>query len=155
MDMPHSQRLSIVNRHGGDLYISLHLGGSADTTKSGVACISYGKIGTHIDESAQGLSYEAIYNEWLKNTRFDLSRFLARKVNERLTSHLKVESRGVKELPLQPLQFVMIPAVVIETGMLSDKTEGKNLISDNYRKAIAQAIANAVVDFFNGIVINQ
>jgi N-acetylmuramoyl-L-alanine amidase len=96
-----------------------------------------------------------VYREWLKNTRFDLNKFLARKVNERMVEHLKVQSRGVKDLPLQPLQFVMIPAVVVEAGMLSDKTEGKNLISDNYRKAIAQSIANAVVDFFNGIVINQ
>ncbi|PKL45649.1 MAG: hypothetical protein CVV41_01220 [Candidatus Riflebacteria bacterium HGW-Riflebacteria-1] len=155
LDMSHAQRLSIANRHGGDLYISIHLGGSTDSTKAGVACYSYGKTGTAVDESAQGLSYEAVYREWLKNTRFDLNKFLARKVNERMVEHLKVQSRGVKDLPLQPLQFVMIPAVVVEAGMLSDKTEGKNLISDNYRKAIAQSIANAVVDFFNGIVINQ
>ena len=156
IDMSHAQRLSIANRHGGDLYISLHLGGSTDATKAGVACYSYGSKGTAlVEESAQGLSYASVYSEWIKNTRFDLSKFLARKVNERMVQHLKVESRGVKELPLQPLQFVMIPAVVVETGMLSESTEGKNLISDNYRKAIAQSIANAVVDFFNGIVINQ
>ena len=154
-DMTHSQRLSIANRHGGDLYISLHLGGSSDTSKAGVACYSYGKKGTFVDEKAQGLSYDSVYHEWLKNTRFDLGVFLARKINERLVQHLKVESRGVKELPLLPLQFVTIPAVVVETGMLSDPTEGKNLISDKYRKAIAQSIANAVVDFFDGIVINQ
>ena len=72
-----------------------------------------------------------------------------------MVQHLKIESRGVRELPLQPLKFIMIPAVVVEAGMLSDATEGKNLISDNYRKAVAQSITNAVVDFFNGIVINQ
>ncbi|MBU1106317.1 MAG: N-acetylmuramoyl-L-alanine amidase [Candidatus Riflebacteria bacterium] len=155
VDISSSQRLGIANRHGGDLYISLHLGGSSDTTKAGIACYSYGKKGTFVDESAQGLSYDAVYHEWLKNTRFDLSVFLARKANERLIQHIKVESRGVKELPLLPLQFITIPAVVVETGMLSDPTEGKNLISDKYRKAVAQSIANAVIDFFNGIVINQ
>ncbi|EKD83001.1 MAG: N-acetylmuramoyl-L-alanine amidase [uncultured bacterium] len=155
IDITHAQRLSIANRHGADLYISLHLGGSSDTTKAGVACYSYGKKGTAVDEAAQGLNYEAVYSEWLKNTRFDLSKFLARKITERMVQHLKVENRGAKDLPLQPLQFIMIPAVVVETGMLSDPTEGKNLISDNYRKAIAQSISNAVVDFFNGIVINQ
>ncbi len=154
-EMSHNQRLGIINRHGGDLYISLHLGGSTDTSKAGVACYSYSKKGTQIEESPQSLSYEAVYSEWLKATRFDLGIFLAQKINERLVKHLKVESRGVKQLPLQPLQFVMIPAVVVETGMLSDATEGKNLISDNYRKAVAQSITNAVIDFFNGIVINQ
>jgi N-acetylmuramoyl-L-alanine amidase len=155
VEMSHDQRLGIANRHGGDLYISLHLGGSADKSKAGTACYSYGKAGTHVDEAAQGISYDAVYNEWLKGIRTDLNRFLASKINERLIKHLRVENRGVKELPLQPLRFVMIPAVVVEAGMLSDATEGKNLISDNYRKAIAQSIANAVVDFFNGIVINQ
>ncbi len=155
VDMSHDQRLSVANRHGGDLYISLHLGGSADISKAGTACFTYSSKGTHVDQTAQGISPEAVYNEWLKGTRFDLGIFLARKINERLIKHLKVESRGVRELPLQPLKFVMIPAVVVEAGMLSDATEGKNLISDNYRKAVAQSIANAVVDFFNGIVINQ
>ncbi|KAF1083251.1 MAG: hypothetical protein GQF41_0029 [Candidatus Rifleibacterium amylolyticum] len=155
ISMSHDQRLSIVNRHGGDLYISLHLGGSSDASKAGTACFSYSSKGTHIEESGQGISPEAVYNDWLKATRFDLGIFLARKINERLVRHLKVESRGVRELPLQPLKFVMIPAVLVEAGMLSDATEGKNLISDNYRKAVARSIANAVVDFFNGIVINQ
>lgn len=155
VDMSHDQRLSLANRHGGDLYISIHLGGSADTSKTGVACFSYSKKGTHVDETAQGISYEAVYNEWLKGTRFDLSIFLARKISERMVQHLRIESRGVRELPLQPLKFITIPAVVVEAGMLSDATEGKNLISDNYRKAVAQSITNAVVDFFNGIVINQ
>lgn len=156
-EISNGQRLSIANRHGGDLYISLHVGGSTDTDKSGSACFSYSAQGTYDDANAQGLDFAAIYHEWLTNanTRFDLSRFLAGKINDRLIQHLKVPSRGVQKLPLQQLQFVTIPAVVVETGMLSNASEGKNLISDNYRKAIAQSIANAVVDFFNGIVINQ
>ena len=48
----------------------------------------------------------------------------------------------------------MNPAVLVEVGMLSDKVEGKNLISDKYRQAIAKSITNAVIDFFNGIELN-
>lgn len=154
VDMPHSQRIAIANKNGGDLYISLHVGGSNDTTKSGFAVYSYTKEGTAIDEKAQGLNYDAIYNEWLKNTRFDLAEFMARKVMDRLQQHLKIVNRGVMSLPLLPLKFITSPAILVETGMLSDATEGKNLISENYKKAIGQSIANAVVDFFNGIVIN-
>lgn len=153
-EMNHQQRIAFANRNGGDLYISIHVGGSNDSSKAGFAVFSYSKEGTSVEEKAQGLSNSAIYNEWLKNTRFDLGSFLARKVNDRLNQHLKAENRGVKELPVLPLKFIMNPAIIVETGMLSDKTEGKNLISDNYRKAIAQSITNAVVDFFNGIVVN-
>ena len=45
----------------------------------------------------------------------------------------------------------MNPAVLVEIGMLSDKVEGKNLISDKYKQAVAKAITNGVIDFFNGI----
>jgi N-acetylmuramoyl-L-alanine amidase len=45
----------------------------------------------------------------------------------------------------------MNPAVLVEIGMLSDNTEGKNLISDKYKEAIAKSITNAVIDYFNGI----
>jgi N-acetylmuramoyl-L-alanine amidase len=66
-----------------------------------------------------------------------------------------VESRGVKQLPLLPLKFIVNPAVLVEVGMLSEKTEGKNLLSKNYHQAIGACIANGIVDFFNGIVINK
>lgn len=153
-DMTQQQRISFANRNGGDLYISLHVGGSNDPSKGGFTVYTYNKKGTAISENAQGLSADAVYNEWLKNTRFDLSTFLARKVSDRFNQHLKAENRGVKSLPILPLKFIMNPAIVVETGMLSDKTEGKNLLSENYRNAIAKSIANAVVDFFNGIVVN-
>lgn len=152
-NMSHPQRISFANRHGGDLYVSIHTGGSNDQTKAGVACYYFSPNGYFADSSAQGASSDAVFNEWVKGTRFDLALFIARKVNDRLMQHLKVESRGVKAMPILPLKFIMNPAILVEAGMLSDSTEGKNLISDNYRMAVAQAIANAVVDFFNGIVI--
>lgn len=153
VDMPHSQRVSFANRHGGDLYISIHTGGSADKTKSGIACFYFSHEGCYVDKNAQGAQHDAAFNEWARTTRFDLAMFMAKKVNERLVQHLKVESRGVKALPLLPLKFIMNPAVLVEVGVLSDVTEGKNLISEKYHQAIANSIANAVVDFFNGIVI--
>ncbi|MDD2999126.1 MAG: N-acetylmuramoyl-L-alanine amidase, partial [Candidatus Riflebacteria bacterium] len=152
-DMSQSQRIAFANRQGGDIYISIHTGGSTDQSKAGIACYYYGKDGTHIKESEQGISTDAVFNEWFKNTRFDLALFLAKKVNETMIQQLKLESRGIHSMPLLPLKFIKNPAILIETGMLSEKTEGKNLISDKYRKALAQSISNAVVEFFNGIVI--
>ena len=153
IDMPQSQRVSFANRNGGDLFISLHTSGSKDPLKAGIACYYFSPTGYFVDKNAKGAQHDAAFAEWVNNTRFDLAMFMAKKVNERLVQHLKVESRGMKALPLLPLKFIMNPAVLVETGMLSDKTEGKNLISDKYQQAVANSIANAVVDFFNGIVI--
>jgi len=155
IDMPHAQRVSFANRNGGDLYISIHTGGANDPSKAGIACYYFSPAGYHVNSNAQGAAPDAAFTEWARNTRFDLALFLARKVNERMVQHMRVESRGVKAMPMLPLKFIMNPAVMIEVGMLSEKTEGKNLISDKYRQALANSIANAVVDFFNGIVIKQ
>jgi N-acetylmuramoyl-L-alanine amidase len=150
------QRVSIANRHGGDLHISLHTGGSTDKSKSGIACYIFGSTGlVATSNKTPGLSHETIFSEWLKTTRFDLATFLAQKIEARMKKHLKVDSRGIKSLPLLPLKYIVNPAVLIEVGMLTDSVEGKNLLSDNYKKAIAQSIANSVADFFNGIVIKQ
>lgn len=149
--LSYTQRLSLANKNGGDIFISLHTGGSKDASKIGVACYTYGQNGVFHDASAQGAKYDAIFEEWLKTTRFDLAEFLAKKIDNRLTKHLHTESRGTSQSPLLPLKFITNPAVLVEVGMLSEKTEGKNLISDNYKQAIAKSIANAVVDFFNGI----
>ena len=148
--MNYSKRLSTANKMGGDLFIAIHTGGSKDPGKNGVACYTYGESGTFYDTTTSS-KRDAVYDEWLKGTRFDLAEFLAKKLDSRLTKHLQTDSRGVSKAPLLPLKFITTPAVLVEVGMLSDKIEGKNLISEKYRLAIAQSLTNGVVDFFNGI----
>ena len=149
--MNYTQRVSLANKNGGDLHISIHTGGSNDDLKHGVACFVFTDKGLYYNSDIQGASYDSVFAEWLKNTRFDLAEFLAKKINNRLTKHLQIDSRGVYKSPLLPLKFIMNPAVLVEIGMLSDKVEGKNLISDKYKQAVAKAITNGVIDFFNGI----
>ena len=153
ISLSHSQRISLANRYGADLFVSIHVGGSSSPDKSGVATFIYDKAGTYISENSKPLSENTIYKEWLKNTRFDLANFLARQVNQQLVKNLKVKDRGIKKMPLLPLKYIMNPSILVEVGMLSEQTEGKNLLSKNYHQAIARSIANGIVGFFNGIVI--
>lgn len=152
-ELSQSQRISIANKNGGDLYISVHTGYSNDGSKHGVACYHFDPVGYYVDGRAAGAGYDAVFSEWIKTTRFDLALYLSKKINERLTGHLNTKSRGVRGLPLQSLKFIMNPAVLVEIGMLSDSIDGKNLLSEKYLQAIAESLANAVVDFFNGIVV--
>lgn len=149
--MSYTERLTLANKNGGDLFISIHTGGSKDTSKHGIACFTFSDDGTYHNSAIQEARYDAVFDEWIKGTRFDLADFLAKKINYRLTKHLSVDSRGVRKSPILPLKFIINPAVLVEIGMLSDKVEGKNLISDKYRQAIAKSITNAVIDFFNGL----
>ncbi len=155
VELSQANRIKFANKDGGDLYISIHTGGSNDTSKHGIACYYFDPTGLYSNKKTQGAGYDSVFEEWVKSTRFDLAAFLAKKINERLTTHLNVSSRGIIGLPFKPLRFIVNPAVLVEVGMLTDAIDGKNLLSEKYHKAIAESIANAVVDFFNGIVSRQ
>jgi N-acetylmuramoyl-L-alanine amidase len=154
-DIPNDRRLAAINKAGGDLFVSLHVGASADENQEGAACYWYDPKGTNLEVDTGGkLSPQLVFTEWAQTTRFDLARFLGQKVRDRLTSHLGAKDRGALGLPLQPLQFLIYPGIVVEVGMLSHPQEGPRLASKGYQEAAAKAIANGIVDFFNGIRLN-
>ncbi|MFI0489895.1 N-acetylmuramoyl-L-alanine amidase [Flavobacterium sp.] len=59
----------------------------------------------------------------------------------------KLDSRGVKQEPLWVLDASVMPGVLIETGFVSNPTEGNNLDSDEGQNARARAIANAILSY--------
>jgi|GEM_PF-782920 len=151
-----SDRQAAANKAGGDLIVSLHVGGAGDESIEGVACYSYDSNGVSFDgdASAGRISPQNVYGEWTQTTRFDLARFLSMKIRDRLVKHLSSKDRGVRPLPLLPLRFMIYPAVLVEVGMLTNPTEGPKLSSTVYQEAAARSIANGIVDFFNGIKLN-
>lgn len=154
-NMSPSERLAAANRAGGDLIVSLHVGGAGDESIEGVACFSYDSNGVSFDgESGGRISPHTVYGSWTQATRFDLARFLSMKIRDRLVTQLSARDRGVRPLPLLPLRFMIYPAVLVEVGMLSNPTEGPKLSNTGYQEAAARSIANGIVDFFNGIKLN-
>lgn len=153
--MSPTDRLAAANKAGGDLVVSLHVGGSSDESIEGAACFSYDSGGISFEgESGGRISPHNVYGDWTKTTRFDLARFLSGKIRDRLVQHLSTRDRGVRPLPLLPLRFMVYPAVMVEVGMLSNPTEGPKLSTGAYQEAAARSIANGIVDFFNSIKLN-
>ncbi len=154
-DIPADRRQAAINKAGGDLFVSLHVGASADEGQEGAACFWYDPKGINLEVDTGGkLSPQLVFTEWAQTTRFDLARFLGQKIRDRLVSHLGAKDRGALGLPLLPLQFLIYPGVTIEVGMLSHPQEGPRLATKGYQEAAAKAIANGIVDFFNGIRLN-
>ncbi len=59
----------------------------------------------------------------------------------------KLDSRGVKQEPLWVLDASVMPGVLIETGFVSNPTEGNELDSEEGQNARARAIADAIVSY--------
>ncbi|MBF0498948.1 MAG: N-acetylmuramoyl-L-alanine amidase [Candidatus Riflebacteria bacterium] len=155
-DIPLADRHALANRAGGDLLICIHCGAAADENSEGTACYTYDSGGVSFDiETGSRLSPKLVYNEWVQNYRFDLAKFLAGKIRDRLVKHLEAKDRGVRPLPLLPLRFTTSTAVLVELGMLTNQTEGRKLGLAGYQEGAAKSIANGIIDFFNALKLNE
>ncbi len=116
------EKATIGNNAGGDLFVSFHRNSSpAANMYNGVQTLVYDDTG--------------------------LKSELARNINENLVA-LGFEDKGVVERPnLVVLKRTKMPAVLIETGFINSDTD--NQLHDQNFDAIAQAIADAIIDTLN------
>ncbi len=74
---------------------------------------------------------------------------LASKIQDHFSSELDIKGRGVKQAPFMVLHKAYMPRVLIETGFISNPTDGARLDSEEGQQDVAKAIANAIIDFKN------
>lgn len=74
---------------------------------------------------------------------------LASKIQDHFSGELSIKGRGVKQAPFMVLHKAYMPRVLIETGFISNPTDGARLDSEEGQQEVAQAIANAIIDFKN------
>lgn len=71
---------------------------------------------------------------------------LAKRVQSQLTSASGLADRGVKTANLAVLRETDMPAILIETGFISNPEEEKLLRSDSFLETAAEAIAKGIVE---------
>lgn len=71
---------------------------------------------------------------------------LAQRVMNRLLTIRGAVNRGVHHANFRVLRKAAYPAVLVECGFLSNRTEGSEAGSASYREALADKIAEAIVD---------
>ncbi|NIN70998.1 MAG: hypothetical protein GTO46_03480 [Gemmatimonadetes bacterium] len=75
------------------------------------------------------------------------SRLLATSINRSMVATLSGPDLGVKQGPFQVLVGATMPAVLVEVGYLSNRSEERLLRSSSYQAKIADALADAVVNY--------
>ncbi len=66
-----------------------------------------------------------------------------------LNKHYKgVRDGGVREGPFWVLVGAQMPAVLVEVGYITNPSEAKRLVNDNYRKTMARGMANGIERYF-------
>ncbi|WP_026302630.1 N-acetylmuramoyl-L-alanine amidase family protein [Psychroflexus tropicus] len=165
--IPLDKRAKIANDAKADLFVSIHCNGVANSAPSGTETFV---LGLHRNEDNLEIAmkensvikfeddYEVKYDGFdptspesyigftiMQEEFLDQSVLLANFVQNQFQGSLNLKNRGVKQAGFLVLRETYMPSVLIETGFLTNKTEGAFLNS----KKGQQKLSNAIVDGIN------
>ena len=160
------ERGQIANLAEGDLFISIHCNAFKDPRVRGTETFflglnksdtaletmqrennlvleSEGDDHLHAKVSDQDLIIYTLAN----SGNIAISQDLAVRVEEQFKNRVRRKSRGVKQAGWQVLYEASMPALLIETGFLTNRGEHRFLTSDHGQSLIASGIFRAIRDY--------
>ena len=160
------RRTAIANMKKADLFISLHVNAHRSRKVRGLETYF---LNMATDERAMLVAarenavsqknisdLQAILNDLMLNTKIHESSRLAHAIQRGMVSKLKrrykyVRSLGVKQAPFYVLIGAQMPAVLIETGFITNPTERKRLTSPRYQALLAEGICAGIKKYVESI----
>ncbi len=103
-------------------------------------------------------AFIAIHCDWDPRTKIHgittfykspASQRLGESVHRRLIKDLKAQDRKLTRDSYTVLDQTTMPSILVETGFLSNRNEGKKLSTDEYQTKIAQAITAGLSSYFS------
>ncbi len=163
--IPLFERSVIANKNNADLFISIHVNFCATPAIKGTETYVLGLHRTEDNLNVAkkensailleqdytsryegfnpNLSESYIMFELIQDTNIDQSVEFAGILQDSFRQNAKRSSRDVRQAGFLVLRETAMPAVLIETGYLSNKSEANYLMSDIGRKSLALAIFNS------------
>lgn len=134
--IPLMDRAKFASQVGADLFISLHMNSSVNSSANGME-VYYSKENNKAN--ASGLT----------------SKKMAKLVLNHLLDSLDASNRGVKSARFVVTRYNTVPSILIELGFLSGSSDYKKLTDSNYQKNAAKAIYEAVRKLFDKYPTNR
>ena len=161
-------RGEIANKAKADLFVSVH----CDSHTSNAHGAGTFVLGLHANKQNFEIAkkensviylednYESRYAEYdinspesvigltiMQEEFLDQSIQLGKLMQDRFTSELKRNDRKVKQAGFIVLHQTFMPSVLVETGFLTNKDEGRFLNSSNGQAQMGKAIADAILEY--------
>lgn len=164
--MPLDERTAFANVKKADLFISLHVNAHNQESIYGVetyflnmatdkrAVMVAARENATSEKNISDL--QSILNDLMLNTKISESSKLAYQVQDGMISDIKknyskYKSLGVKQAPFYVLIGAEMPAVLIETGFITNNTERKRLQSSKYKDMLARGIVSGIKSYVKSI----
>jgi len=171
--VPLPERTKIANRANADLFISIHLNSSPNPTTTGIEVYYLNNTTDHstirlarIENAGAPASYGTdsepnlnyiltdLRQQYKANEAASIARMIDAQAAASLDAGLgtNVNALGAKMGPFYVLVGAHMPAVLVETGFLSNAVEARRLASPQYQELLADGIATAIAHYFNADV---
>jgi N-acetylmuramoyl-L-alanine amidase len=164
------ERANIANRADSNIFVSIHCNANKNTAASGTETYVMGmsKLASNLAAAKKENSVISLEKDYkqkyegfdpnspetmlgmtiMQEEYLDNSISLASKIEDRFADLGKeIRHGGVKQAPFMVLHKAYMPRVLIETGFISNPTEGNLLNSEEGQNEIAQAIADAIISY--------
>ncbi len=154
--------LATSDKH--NLFLSIHANAAEDANAQGVETWVFGQplndtlvsraveengggaVGAALTEEAQVVA--GIEGEVFREEQLNYSWTLANMVQDRMVSATGATDRGVQKNIFYVIRNARTPAILVETGFVSNPEEGPKLATDAYQTTLAVAIADGIITFF-------
>ena len=124
------ERARFCNRRGAALMLRIHADGSGDAAKRGAATL-----------------YPALHRGWTDDV-YGPSLRAARAVQRSLVSATGARDLGLsRRSDLTGFNWADVPVVLVETGFMTNPTEGRLLRAPSYQARVARGLAAGVARF--------
>ncbi|CAA9201659.1 N-acetylmuramoyl-L-alanine amidase family protein [Flavobacterium bizetiae] len=164
------ERANIANRANSNIFVSIHCNANKNTAADGTETYVMGlsKLASNLEAAKKENSvitlekdYKRKYEGYDPNSPEsmigltlmqeeyqDNSISLASKIEDNFEKlGKKLRQGGVKQAPFMVLHKAYMPRVLVETGFISNPTEGNILNSEEGQNDIAKAIAEAIISY--------
>jgi N-acetylmuramoyl-L-alanine amidase len=161
------ERTIIAARSGADLFVSVHVNSNEDHAVNGLLVYYLESISKKDVYEEQRIENEhtflkslnandsrtvqGIVTDMMNTLKASQSQKLAKLIirEGRGMPGVKVRGDGIRVCRFFVVRNTLIPAVLVETGFLSNRQEHNKLISPLYRQKMAEVIARGVLDYAN------
>jgi len=155
-------RTKLANKVKADLFVSIHCNASPDHRLYGVETFFLGftndkrALEVAMRENAtvnrRMSELDRILQELLVHAKIKESAYLAANVQEGIVATLKgrynpVTDLGVKQAPFYVLVGTKMPAILIETGFIDHRKEGRRFRDPKYLNLLAEGIYKGIASY--------
>ena len=144
------ERASVAHRRGADLFVSIHTGASPAPEAEGHRVF----FSTPAAEEGGAAPGSAVRRAQARDLRAQ-SAAVAAAIAEALTGHTDGPVKGVRQVPVRVLRTLEVPAVLVEIGVITHPDGEARLGSEAYQDDAAAAIASAIREFADELVLSR